>query len=176
MTRTKQIVVAVLLFGSCCFGQSSPNATTQKPTSSSPAFSLAVDPPAGPIRLGSPVNVTATLTNITTGDINLSSDKSGNGMYTDFTYSLTKDGHEAETTYFDRKITGRQRADDLQEVGAGSSILLPHQPGKVFVWTIDIKKLYQITEPGSYTFEVSRFDEYSKTVVRSKTVTLNMVP
>jgi hypothetical protein len=46
---------------------------------------------------------------------------------------LTKNGTEVETTVFDRKITSRQRPGDPQEVQAGSSISLPHPPGKMFV-------------------------------------------
>jgi len=41
---------------------------------------------------------------------------------------------------------------------------------------IDLKRLYEIKEPGVYTLDVSRFDEDSKTMVRSKTLTLKIVP
>jgi len=176
MRWIKRIATAALLFGSCCLGQTSPNVTTQKPTASSPVFSLAVDPPAGPIRLGSPVSVIVTLTNITNGDIYFSILKNGYSKYMDFTYLLAKGGREVQTTLFDRTMTGRQLPDDPIEVPSGDSMLYPYRPGNVFVMTIDLKGLYQITEPGAYTFDVSRFDEYSKTMVRSKTLTLNIVP
>jgi hypothetical protein len=54
-------------------------------------------------------------------------------VYTAFAVMLTKNGTEVETTVFDRKITSRQRPGDPQEVQAGSSISLPHPPGKMFV-------------------------------------------
>lgn len=178
MRLTRQIATATLLFGSCCFGQTSPNATAQKPTTSSPVFSLAVDPPASPIRLGSPIIVTVTMDNISAHEIYLASDTGSDSKYTGFTYLLMKDGREVETTQFHRRLTGRQRSDDPVKPfeGGSSSILLSHPPGKVYVIPIDLKQLYQITDPGVYTFDVSRFDDYSKTMVRSKTVTLNMVP
>ncbi len=37
-------------------------------------------------------------------------------------------------------------------------------------------RLCEIKEPGVYSFEVSRFDEQSKTKVRSNTVRLKIVP
>ncbi|MGD0619529.1 MAG: hypothetical protein ABSB67_17920 [Bryobacteraceae bacterium] len=42
--------------------------------------------------------------------------------------------------------------------------------------TINLARLYEITEPGAYTLVLSRFDDYSKTTVRSNTLTLNIVP
>jgi hypothetical protein len=41
---------------------------------------------------------------------------------------------------------------------------------------LDLKRLYEIEEPGVYTLYVSRLDENSKTTVRSNTLTLNIVP
>ena len=166
----------ILLLVPCCFGQASPNGETQDASKADPVYSITVAPPADPIRLGSPINVTVTVTNISSKEIYLASDRGPNTKYKDFTYLLMKNGREVETTWFHRKITGRNRPDDPPEVEAGSSITLPHAPGTIFVMTIDLKRLYEITVPGVYTLEVSRFDEYSKTTVRSKNLTLKIVP
>jgi|GraSoi2013_100cm_1033763.scaffolds.fasta_scaffold181637_1 hypothetical protein len=40
---------------------------------------------------------------------------------------------------------------------------------------IDLNRLYEIKQP-AYLLDVSRFDEDSKTTVRSKTLTLKIVP
>jgi len=176
MRWTKSFAMAVLLFGPCCFGQAPPNATTGKPTTSNPVFSITIDPPASPIRLGSPINVTVTMTNIGGEEIYLASDKGPKAKYMGLTFLLMKSGREIETTVLHRKISGRQRPDDPEEVEHGSSIVLSYPPGTIFARTIDLKQLYQITQPGLYTLDVSRFDDYSKTIVRSKTLTLNIVP
>ena len=94
----------------------------------------------------------------------------------DFTYLLVKDGREVETTFFHRKISGRNRSDGRPEVWTGSSILRPRPPGTIFVMPIDLNRLYEIKQPGAYLLDVSRFDEDSKTTVRSKTLTLKIVP
>ncbi len=145
------------------------------PLPPAPAIAIDVLPPM-PMRLGSPINVTVTVDNITGKDIYLASERGVNGSFVDYRFLLTKDGREVPTTFFHRKITGRQRPDDPSEVYSGSSILLSHPPGRMFTMIIDLTRLYEITEPGSYVVSVSRFDEYSKTAVRSKPVALVVSP
>jgi hypothetical protein len=170
------LAAVVLLLGRSSFGQTTANPAKEKPASSTPEISITVDPPAAPIRVESPVVVTVTVTNISGKEIYLESTRSQHAAYRDFAYLLLKDGHEVETTFFHRKITGRNRPDDPQEVWSGSTILLPHPPGTIYVMKIDLKRLYEIRDPGVYTVEVSRFDEASKTMVRSKAVALKIVP
>lgn len=177
MKWSKLFAMVVLFSGPHCFGQTSPNAPTEKLPMVDPGYSIAVAPPNGPVRLGSPINVIVTVTNTSGKELYMASDRGKDGTYKDFVVLLMRHGREVETTVFHRRIRGRQRPDDPPEVESfGSSILLPHPPGKMFVMTIDLKRLYEITEPGAYTLDVSRFDDYSKTTVRSKTVTLKIVP
>jgi len=168
--------MVVLLLGSCCLGQTSPNAATEKSTSPAPTFSIEVAPPVGPIRLGVPLNVIVTVTNISDKDIYWVADFGKDTIYKAFAFLLVKDGREVETTFFHRKITGRTRADDPLEVEHSNLMPFPHPPGKMFTMTIDLTRLYKITEPGLYTLDVSRIDDDSKTTVRSKTLTLKVVP
>jgi hypothetical protein len=175
LTKTLSVTFALLL-GPCCYGQTSPCPPSDMPKSSSPVFSISVDPPSAPIHLAGPMNITVTVTNVTDKEIYWDSDRGKDTVYKAFEIGLMKDGHEAETTFFHRRITGRQRADDPMEVESGSSIALPHPPGKMFVMTIDLKRLYEIREPGLYTLDLSRFDDYSLTTVRAKPLTLNIVP
>jgi len=171
----KQIFTAIILLsGPLCFAQTSPDTATKQPLN--PTFSITVAPPAAPIRLGSPINDTVTVKNISGKEIYIETTRSQDARYLDFAYLLLKDGHEVETTFFHRKITGRNRPDDPQEVWAGSYIILPHPPGKIYEMPIDLKRLYEIKDPGVYTLEVSRFDEDSKRKVRSNTLTLTVVP
>jgi hypothetical protein len=89
---------------------------------------------------------------------------------------LKKDGREVETTLFHRKITGRQREGDPKEIDEGGTVLIAYPPGIMFTSKIDLRRLYEIIEPGQYTLEISRIAEDNKTVVHSNTVTLNIVP
>jgi hypothetical protein len=38
-----------------------------------------------------------------------------------------------------------------------------------------LMKLYEITEPGTYTLDVSRLEEDNKTIVRAKPVTFSVI-
>jgi hypothetical protein len=176
MRWSKWFVLATVLSGICCVAQTSPDAATQKPTSTDPGFTITVAPPASPIRVGSPIKVTITVKNVTNSDIYWNSDRGPDTVYNAFRLLLRKDGREVETTFFHRKITGRNRPGDPNEVGSGSSILLPHPPGTMFVMTIDLKRLYEITEPGEYTLDVSRIEDGNKTTVHANIVTLKIVP
>jgi hypothetical protein len=167
-------ITVVLLFGPCSFAQVPPSANSEKQSSPNPVFSIAVAPAADPIRLGSPINVIVTVTNTSGKEIYWETEKSEDSVYKAFTVLLKKDGWEAETTFFHRKITGRNRRDDPPEIWSGSTIPVAHPPGKMFEMTIDLNRLYEITEPGAYTLDLSRFDEYSKTTVRSNSITLTI--
>jgi hypothetical protein len=153
----------------CCFGQKS----GVDATSGHPEFSISLAPPVGPIRLGTPIIVTVTVTNVAHKDIWWRSDISKDSPYLGFRYLLTRDGREVETTFFHRKITGRQRPDDPSEVSSGSAITSPLAPGKMFAIRIDLTRLYEITVPGQYTLIVSR-SETGSSSVRSKPLLLKI--
>jgi hypothetical protein len=175
MKRTKSLAMAVLFVGSCCFGQTLPSAASGHSKTVDPGYSITVAPPADPIRLGSPINVTVTVKNISDKEIYWESEFSDTA-YQAFTTLLTKDGSAVETTFFGRKVRGKQRPGDPPEAQHGSSILSSVAPGKSFTLTLDLKRLYEITDPGLYILDVSRMRDDDVTIVRAKTLTLKIVP
>jgi len=178
MVKSAMCMAMVLTcYGSVCLAQSSPNAGSGTPALSPPGYTITLTQPASSFSLGSEIKIPMTITNITGGDVFWqavwSTDKES--WYRGFRFLLTKDGKEVETTFFHRKISGRQRQGDPNEVESGSTVVLPKPPGIMFVITIDLKRLYDISEPGKYTLEVTRFAGDNKTVVHSNAVTLNIV-
>ncbi|HLJ29313.1 MAG TPA: hypothetical protein VKY85_21580 [Candidatus Angelobacter sp.] len=167
----KRIIIFITLgiIGCVCAAQ-----TPQSAVSPQPAFSIALSPPAGPISAASSIDVKITVQNISGKPISWVADF-GDTAYKAFHFSLKKDGHEVETTFFHRKITGKHRSGDPAEVSGGSAIVSSLAPEESVVQTVDLKHLYQITEPGSYTLEVSRYDDESSTMVRS-TLALTIGP
>ena len=177
MKWIKLLPLALLISQSCCFGQTFPNAVSGKVATKNPKFSITVAPPLGPIRLGAPIVVTITVTNIGAEDLYWASEIASDGHYKDFSFLLMKDGKEVETTFYDRVITGRQRSDDPTEVASGSTILVPYPPGVIVTFKIDLTRLYEIKDSGEYTLDVGRFGDgnQDETVVRSNTLTLKIV-
>jgi hypothetical protein len=174
MKLTTAFAVVLLLAGLCCKGQSASDGAIS--AKSIPGYTIKISPPSDQIRLGSPINIKATVTNISGSDIYWDLDRSSDSVYKAFRILLMKDGHEVEMTFFHRKVTGRQRPDDPDEVETGSSIAIAHPPGLMFTVELDLRRLYKITKPGIYTLTLSRAEEDNKTVVHSNTVTLDIVP
>lgn len=174
MSQCKLFVLATLVLGSYCLTQAFPNQVGQETPKFDPGYSITVASLSEPLRLGSPINI---VVNIDVGqkEIYWRAEK-GDTAYPAFHFFLTKDGREVETTVFHRKITNRLRADDPQDPGFGGSIVAQVAPGKSITFTVELTKLYKITEPGTYTLEVSRTEEDNKTMVRAKPVTFTMVP
>jgi hypothetical protein len=175
MALRKVAAIVWLLAAVNCYAQFQPN-NASRATAQKPGFSIVINVPISPITLSGPIDVVITVTNNTNHDIYWVSDRGPDGQYTAFTYDLERNGHEVPTTFFHRKITGKQRPSDPNEVYASSSILLPHPPGTMFKVTINLKRLYHISEPGKYTLQVSRYDQATKTTVRANTLSLNVEP
>jgi hypothetical protein len=168
--------LGIAMLAQSCLGQTPPKTGGPTPQSSSPAFVIAVDGPTPPVRLESPINVNVTVTNVSGKEIWWEWDRYKDAAYKAFAFLLTRGDREVETTFFYRKISNRQRADDPQEVASGSLFPVTYHPGKMFTITIDLKRLYEIKEPGVYTLVVSRLDENSKATVRSNPLTLKIGP
>lgn len=176
MSWIKASSLAGLLIGSSCPAQTQPTSAIHQVSPSKPSYSITVSGPAAPIRLGMPVEVVIAVTNTTDKDLYWSSAMGKDSVYRDFRFFLTRDGRDVETTFFNRKMTGRQRSGDPDEVtaGPGTAIALAHPPGKMFEIPINLTRLYKITEPGLYTLKVSRYDEVTKTTVRSNVLTFRI--
>ena len=172
-----QLVLATLFVSlQCpfCFDQAAAIGQKQAAQAQNKAcFSIHVEEPLTSPEADAVINIPLTVANISGKDIYWSYAKT-NTPYKAFHVVLKKDGHDVETTVFHRKMTGKQRPDDPQEIEGGDSIALPLAAGKSFTWTIDLSKLYIITEPGQYDMYLSRFDDCSKSEIRSNTLTINI--
>jgi hypothetical protein len=170
------IVTGALFLAPYCLGQAHANIGAQEPKASSPAFSIAVDGPTSPIRLGSPIKVNVTVTNTTGKNIFWEWDRGKDATYKAFTFLLVRGGREAETTVFHRKMSGRQRHDDPPEAATLSPMPVSYPPGKMFTVLIDINRIYDIKESGAYTLKIGSFDQRSNATVQSNSLTLKIAP
>ena len=170
----------MMLSGIFCFAsaQTSPVVGSGSSAAMAAGYTITLTHPTNSFRLGSPIQVTMTVKNITDRDIFWSASRGTDNdtWYADFRFLLTKDGKEVETTSFHRLISGRQRPNDPVAIWSKSTILIPKPPGTIFVITVDLKHLYQITEPGQYMLEISRVAEDNKTIVHSNLAAINVEP
>jgi hypothetical protein len=169
---TLVVLSAMLWAGS--FAQEHPASSAQSASLSKPVFSITIAS-SSPLNLSAPIKISVTVKNVSNTDMPWEAEY-GNTAYKAFDVSLTRGNHSVATTFFHRKIRGKQRADDPHETAGGSSVVSMVTPGETFIQTIDLRRLYNITEPGMYTVQVSRYDEARKMVVHSNTLTLKIVP
>jgi hypothetical protein len=180
MKLTNHLATVMMFSGIFCVAsaQTSPGVGGGSSASTEAGYVITLTQPTNGFSLDSPIQVTMTIKNITNRDIfwRASRGTDNDTWYADFRFLLTKDGKEAETTFFHRVISGRQRPNDPVSIWSGSTMLVPKPPGTIFVITVDLKHLYQITEPGQYTLEISRLADDNKTIVHSNTVSLSVKP
>jgi hypothetical protein len=157
--------------------QASPEVSSAKTGTPKAGYSLTIVPPTDQIQLGAPINITIIVKNTSSNDIYWRAELD-NTAYHAFHFLLQEGGKEVETTRFHRVLRNELRPDDKPESaeGSASSVVSALESGKSFTLTIDLTKLYEITQPGQYMLKISRTEEDNKTVVNSNTVPLNIIP
>jgi hypothetical protein len=132
-----------------------------------PKFSLTIKTAQGTVKVGSDVVVEAEMKNISAEDI--------------FYSALTVRGPEAGPSGFTWEILNSEvKPGPLTEYGLkmnrseGKTIFGLLGPGKAIVEKRTLSKEYDLSKPGKYAVQASRFD--GKTDVKSNTLTLTVMP
>jgi hypothetical protein len=176
--RNIVFAVLMLLVGMSCSGQPIGGEAKSAIESGKPNYTITMTPPNGPLSLQSPLLIETYYTNTTSSDIYMTAVICS--TCTADRILLTKDGKEVETTPFQRMSTGRGLPSDSKLFPSrdGNSRTLRYRPGIFWKVNLDLRKLYNITEPGRYKVMASRTEEPKdgKVVVNSNTVTLDIVP
>jgi len=172
------LVVLTLFGGHPCLGQATAERVNPSVESSKPNYTITITPPSGPLSITSPLLVEMYYTNTTDSDIymtvNICSTCTGERVI------LTKNDNEIEATPFHRMSTGRGTASDRKVYPNHhfNSRTLSFRPGVFWKFKLDLRKLYNITEPGEYTLMAYRTEYTSdgEVVIKSNTVNLVIVP
>lgn len=165
--------------------------------SGQPSFSLAISTSSDVVKAGSEVRVKISLVNRSDHDIGLNVERTcpcgeahANIEVQDekgVRAPLTRRGHIMRGEAVDSVAegpTGTQTGNAAQpapgrvedDLVVGSDFFYTLQPGKALNDVILANKLYDLSKPGKYSIQVSRFDPESKTTVTSNTITVTVVP
>lgn len=81
-------------------------------------------------------------------------------------------------TKFGRRVKSRGVSPNMapEDLMVGSGGYLPMKPGESRTDLVNVRKLCDLTHPGKYTIQVSRFDDESKTWVKSNFIGLTVIP
>jgi hypothetical protein len=164
--------VLILLATFALYGQTAVDSKAAAQTPAAAGYSLKITPPPSPVHLGTDIEITVTVT-VGNHDIWWTTERP-QPAYRAFRVHLSKSGREVEKTKFHRSLVNELRPDDVPENLTSSSVVAPVKSGTSFSMKINLIRLYQITDPGSYVVSVSRYDEDTKTTVESNTVTLDI--
>jgi hypothetical protein len=137
-----------------------------------PPFSIDLVAEQDSVKTGSPAWVKVTLTNKSDHDIIVFRTIQNYQVdVRDETGTLTAD------TKLGRSRNGHVDSSDLspQEL-TGSGACLTIKAGQSLKDKIDVSTLYDLSKPGKYAICVVRFDEESGTDVKSKTITVTVMP
>ncbi len=172
------VFAALILLVLPCLGQPMGGKARPAIESGKPNYTITITPPSAPLSLTSPLLIEMYFTNTTSSDVYMAADICS--TCTGEQILLTKAGKEVETTPFQRMTTGRGSPSDehLFPSRHANTRILRYRPGVFWKFNLDLRKLYNITEPGQYKLTASRTEETKdgKIVIRSNTVTLNIVP
>jgi len=180
-SRTSVKIISALLAAAFCLavvvlahGQSS------RPSQGSPPpLSLTLSPSVDKIRAGSSVDVTVTLRNISDHAVSVwrenAEDQGGHVYRVD-----VKDerGSPAPDTKVGRGFKGlddpQLESSDTPLVSSGGWQLL--KPGESQVDKVNVSRLYDLSRPGRYSIFLRRFDEQSKSFIKSNKITVTVTP
>jgi hypothetical protein len=149
------------------------------PQSSSASFSVTLKMSQTVVHLGSEIKIEAVLTNQSNHEKWFGID--GGGLRGEFTYeigTLDHEGHEPSKTQYFHAVRGE---DSPSPDGKTQLVLTrrmtqrPVKPGDSLTEFISFNKLYDL-KPGTYTVQVERADDETKTVVKSNVVTITIEP
>ncbi|HEY4046918.1 MAG TPA: hypothetical protein VGM27_08635 [Acidobacteriaceae bacterium] len=168
---TKVAFAATALSVAVCRAQ-----TAQVASPTKAAFSLTLSAAQSTVKTGQPQQLEVTLTNKTDHVIGINEDRAYTG---DFYYPLTvrdEQSKDIPLTRRGRAIRGRPTLDDPPVAVNVDSFLVQLDPGHGLIDTINVTPLYDLTRPGRYSIQASRYDDVSKERVLSNVIDVTITP
>jgi len=134
-------------------------------------ISLTLSAPQPTVK-GGPVIVTVAVKNISEHVIGVEEDRASRQEHNYIVTVRDEQGKEAPTTAYHRMLRGQPSHGDPVVVQNSSEILVPLDPGKTLLDSIDLTKLYSL-EPGVYSVQVERAFN-SQAAIRSNSLTITV--
>lgn len=175
--KTRSWIFAIAL---ACMTIDSPCAANASQAASAAVSPITIAPSttSDRFKVDMPIPVVVTLTNTGTVQINLEILDAPDGAYRSLglRFALTMNGKEVEKTAFHRAIRHESlRGDPSLRVDGTDTYTM--KPGQVDHIKIDVKKLFSITQPGSYLFSVALpANMDNKVEIHSQPLALNVAP
>ncbi len=147
----------------------------QSTTATSP-LTITLSTTSNRFKIDSPIPVEIVVTNISKSPINLEIIAVPHSEYYGYRFTLTLNGNNIPKTSFYKALSDKG-ASDPEVPFDGSVDTYTMAAGKVEHVPIDVKKLFLITQPGSYLFSVEMGKNMdNKVAIHSQPLQLNIAP
>jgi hypothetical protein len=143
--------------------------------SAKPPFSLTITAADSVVKSGSEIWADATVKNTSDHEISVfsTSDHLGNEYNADV---WTDKSTLAPETRLGREINNHTTPEDERtpQIRISSRGSIPLKPGKTFTDHANVSTMYDLSQPGKYTIQFRKYDDESKTTVKSNKITVTV--
>lgn len=172
--KTLLTVASFLIVCSTLYGQNESSASSKK----QPAIKVTLTAPQKPIKTGSTVEVSVTITNISNDAFTYVQQAVADHGGFDYKFTVRgSKGSEPPLTEFHQALKGRENPKYLTRNTplSGSLVYRQFLPAQSFTSTVDLSRLYDLRKPGTYTVQAKVFDSHDKRTVESNVVTITVI-
>ncbi|HET6143080.1 MAG TPA: hypothetical protein VFE02_06195 [Candidatus Acidoferrales bacterium] len=143
----------------------------------SPSFSIAISAVQNTAKAGSEIKITALLKNVSEHDLGIARTTGGHRADSFYTLEVRdQSGNLTPKTVLRREIEEHGTANGEIVLLGGSVFTHTLKPNKILEGGIVVTNSHDLSKPGRYTIQCQRFDEETKTIVKSNKLTMTVTP
>ena len=131
------------------------------------------------VKTGSPITVTVALKNVSDHEILYWRENTSDAGGSEYKVDVWDDkSFTARETKFGLALKGRSDSTSLTPDTPvdSSGGWLTLKPGEGLTDKLNVSKLYDLSQPGKYSIQIRRFDEETKSFVKSNKITVTVTP
>jgi len=175
--KLRHTLLAIILCGTSAVGYPQiTSADNSVHPGSPPSVKITISTSATQFKLGEPVRLEISLTNISGKEIFVGRSVSANDIDDYDLFVVDNHGKSAPTTASYRFFKGKRQPGDPMFYSTYSRGILLVSPGQSVKNGIDVGKAYKIGQPGVYKIWVERLDQTRNQRVRSNIITVTVTP
>jgi hypothetical protein len=144
-------------------------AASSHPAAAHAALSVRISAPHSTVKLGVPIRLRIALTNVSDHQI-------GFPWLVDVSqdYELSVWTGQGNRVKHKRRAWADKAGRHHTRIRGGSGYAAYLEPGQTLKGEVDVSESYDLSQPGKYTIQASRYDYETKTWVKSNTITITV--
>jgi len=173
MKMALSLLLAELVLAGVCIARPQSAPPTEKLP---PPFAVTISAAQDVVKAGSVVRVKTVLTNTSDHRIRVVT-RAGGGGPIDYRIDVRNaQGNPVQPAKPDISKDKNGRTIRRIYIGSSSATTVDLKPGQTLTDEFPVAKRFDLTQPGKYTIQASRYDYETKTWVKSNTITLTVEP